>query len=424
MKLLIQQIVILLILTIPMYAMELAPQNHNKIPSLKDLCLPFIPEVIAKKCNPKSTYHSLENKQILDSIMQKIPNDLHPKIISACAVPTLKKRPKDLILPLETNTLRAISSNNTLACLTHDRTLSVINMHDNTVIKEITYDAPIIDALFSDDAKYVACLSNKSMTMYELGGEWNQEIWDTKKSNVLVNLDGFKLHAFNGKALLATSPTETDIFVRCTKHFSRLIYPLHDVKKSFFCSDNLLVLSFKKDYSPGMIAVYDVALGENIKTLNDHTKAISDIKGYSNNNTIVLASASKDKTVRICDISKPNGKECIATLEHICAVDALCFSPNGKVMLTGINDNSTISLWDIQSEQRIASYTYNDDTIPSLRSCYTFQLPTDFISWSSDGNSFIVKRGKNHAIARLSSWKIPYAILGRYLATLLPEKEA
>ncbi len=85
--------------------------------------------------------------------------------------------------------------------------------------------------------------------------------------------------------------------------------------------------------------------------LEGHTDAICDIKFLKDGK--LLASASKDKTVKLWDIES----KCeIATLEgHKDIVTSIAFSPDNKMLATGSSDLSVI-VWDVSSRTKIVSF--------------------------------------------------------------------
>lgn len=64
----------------------------------------------------------------------------------------------------------------------------------------------------------------------------------------------------------------------------------------------------------------------------------------------LLASASDDKTVKLCDVASG---ECIRTLQgHTEGVSSVAFGPDGKLLASGSYDN-TVKLWDVPTGKEV-----------------------------------------------------------------------
>ncbi len=92
--------------------------------------------------------------------------------------------------------------------------------------------------------------------------------------------------------------------------------------------------------------------------LEGHIDAICDIT-FSEDGKL-LASASKDKTVKLWDIES----KCeIATLEgHKDIVTSTAFSAYNKMLATGSSDLSVI-VWDVSSRTKIVSFEGHEEGI-------------------------------------------------------------
>ncbi len=76
-----------------------------------------------------------------------------------------------------------------------------------------------------------------------------------------------------------------------------------------------------------------------------------------------LASGSKDKTVRLWDIS--NGGKWITLQNHTGWTNALAFSPDGKMLASGSTDK-TVQLWDTTTGEPLATFTGHLNGITAL----------------------------------------------------------
>ncbi len=381
---------------------EKTPYNQihqAKIPSLKELCLPVIPEVIAKKCRLKeNTFYedySEADKQKIGNVMQQIPRELHQPIISACLLPNFKKKPETVVLD---GTFRNVSPNHTYICLALDKTLSILDTKQHyNVVKRITCNEYCRSAVFSEDSNSLAYLSLQSLSVYDLVSEQNKKV---------INNLPLDLFAFNNVEILAANSGKLSLWNFKDDMPSSRIHDLTFVKKSVFCTNNRL--AFIK-WANKCITILDID-ANTLKILKGHTDDdIHDLKSHNKDFKTTLASASKDKTIRIWNIDKTGGDECIAILPQLSS--AMDFNPDGTLLIASYD--KTMYLWNIATQECIASYT--DQNI----------YPIHFISWAHNGSSIIITHDKDKPTypSTLYTFNIPYAALGNYLAQLKKSQE-
>ncbi|MFD1499768.1 WD40 repeat domain-containing serine/threonine protein kinase [Streptosporangium lutulentum] len=78
----------------------------------------------------------------------------------------------------------------------------------------------------------------------------------------------------------------------------------------------------------------------------------------------LLATGSDDNTVRLWDVA---GRESLATLTgHDDAVYSVAFSPDGTLLVTGGREAGTVRLWDVAARKRVATLTGDAGSIFSL----------------------------------------------------------
>ncbi|MEH2313869.1 MAG: hypothetical protein V7K35_21285 [Nostoc sp.] len=93
--------------------------------------------------------------------------------------------------------------------------------------------------------------------------------------------------------------------------------------------------------------IENVAIGEQIHTLQGHSNYVYSV-GYSPDNRSIV-SGSHDKTIKLWNL----GTREIYTLQgHSSYVNCVSFNPDGKTLASG-SDDKTIKLWDVTTEGQI-----------------------------------------------------------------------
>ncbi|MEH2042595.1 WD40 repeat domain-containing protein, partial [Nostoc sp.] len=109
------------------------------------------------------------------------------------------------------------------------------------------------------------------------------------------------------------------------------------------------------------IKIWDVSSGQLLKTLTGHSDSVISV-AYSPNGQ-QLASASWDKTIKIWDVS--SGQLLKTLTGHSSEVISVAYSPNGQ-QLASASDDKTIKIWDVSSGQLLKTLTGHSSEVYSV----------------------------------------------------------
>jgi WD40 repeat protein len=109
------------------------------------------------------------------------------------------------------------------------------------------------------------------------------------------------------------------------------------------------------------IQIWHAASGRPVRTLVGHTADVERV-AFNPQDRGQLASASRDRTVKLWDVSRG---EAIHTLEDESGVLSVAFSPDGRKLASGGQDN-TIKLWDVASGRKLLTCQGHADWVQSV----------------------------------------------------------
>lgn len=194
------------------------------------------------------------------------------------------------------------------------------------------------------------------------------KLWDLNTKKVLASLSGHsqaaKSVAFSpdGKILATASDDKTIKLwqIETLEEICTLLGHSHAVKSVAFSPDGQILASGSWDKT---IKLWNVNTGTEICTMTGHQLKVNSV-AFSPQGQL-LASASYDRTIRLWQIPALEGshkefqnRPCYSLLGtlsgHAWAVLTVAFSPDGKILATGSDDN-TIKLWEVNTGQLICT---------------------------------------------------------------------
>ena len=166
------------------------------------------------------------------------------------------------------------------------------------------------------------------------------------------------------------------------------------------------------------IWIYDAQTGKELALLTGHTRRVTSL-GFPSDGRF-LASGSFDGTVRLWDID--TDKQTAVFAGHRGGIAAIAVSPDGKTVVSGDDWKGTLILWDTETGEQLERHTtYRDNLIRRLQisldkhRTVTHPNAIEALAFSPDGKIFA--SGHRDSILRL--WNSEN---GRKLSTLRDHK--
>ncbi len=120
-----------------------------------------------------------------------------------------------------------------------------------------------------------------------------------------------------------------------------------------------------------------------IRTLYDHTEEVAYLEFHPKEQ--ILASASRDCTVKLFDISKASVKKAHKVFTDVVGVRCLSFHPTGDYMIVG-TDHEVLRVYDIHTSQCFVSAIASHQHTGSVN-CVKYGLTAKmYASGSADGS--------------------------------------
>ncbi|ALF52903.1 hypothetical protein ACX27_08590 [Nostoc piscinale CENA21] len=132
-----------------------------------------------------------------------------------------------------------------------------------------------------------------------------------------------------------------------------------DVYSVAFSPDGKTLASGSHDKT---IKIWNVATGQEIRTLNGHSNWVKSVTFSPDGKT--LASGSYDETIKIWNVA--TGQEIRTLNGHSHWIDSVAFSPDGKTLARGSGDNNNIKIWNVANGQEITTLKGHSSGVMSV----------------------------------------------------------
>jgi WD40 repeat protein len=186
-------------------------------------------------------------------------------------------------------------------------------------------------------------------------------VWDVQTGNIVQEFtDVGDVAAFSPCGTMIASPHgETIRILNVTSGRTNYVLAANALSVSAICwsinGDQVITGSWD-----GTVRAWEVSEGAVSKILFRHTKPVTAVASSKSHDSFLVASASKDNTVKVCDL---RSGDVIQTFSSDHRIDSVRFSIDGEKCMYASNKRGYI--WDLARKTHVSTIYYDGD-IPSF----------------------------------------------------------
>jgi WD40 repeat protein len=237
-------------------------------------------------------------------------------------------------------------------------------------------------------------LSGEGRTLAVAGGDKVVRLWELSTGRALCSFQAAGPVAFSpdGKILAANNPFRTTLYLwdaATGKLLNSSVGHTSPVDMLAVSANGTRIASGSRD---GAILLWQVVPAKHLRQFAGHTDQITGL-AFSQDGQ-VLASLSKDNTIRIWQVSA--GQELgrlVCPPEEVIA--SLALAPHGKTVAAG-STSGTVSCWQVATGKKLHQFQAHPDRLDSDGEPYTFAVSV--LVFSPDGKLLATGMDENETV--------------------------
>ncbi|MBX9693047.1 MAG: hypothetical protein K2Z81_11730 [Cyanobacteria bacterium] len=252
-----------------------------------------------------------------------------------------------------------------------DKIISKLSLPPKEGEKAKHYGA--LDLAFSQDGKTLAVAGNHGVYLWDASGKYSKTISKTERcaQHILYSPDGKLIATSNDNGSVDLWNASSDELIRTFKEHQDEVFSLA------FSSDSKILATASADNT---IKLCDVAAGSVVRTISTEKPCTI---AFSSDGTR-LYSGNAEAIIRVWNPS--TGEEMQVIKDHSSAIRAIALTSDGKMLATASGTN--VELWDLSAGKVIACLTGESGAVP-----------INFVCFSPDGKNLVSCNAGDGAIA-------------------------
>ena len=263
------------------------------------------------------------------------------------------------------------SSNGMLISSSLDSTARLWDIHSENNFRSLNYASqPVSNAQFSPNGKLIATMHGQTVQIWDANSKAilgvingpSSSVTDisfSPDSSILATATLNEIHFWAIKEAVEAEPKDQNLGI-VDKDDGRKIFEGHSsaVIGLCFSNDSRFMASAGRDKT---IKVWEISTGWDMLTLKGHEGAIWDVRFSQDDSKIISAGA--DSKIKVWDSMTGDAMSTVSV--HSGAVYSLSCSPDGKTVASGSKD-ATVKLWNLATGKVRLSLLGHEDTVISV----------------------------------------------------------